>query len=315
LRFGNDRVSQLVKSDWLEENGSANHAAILRSIHGRKSGKVVAWGSNECGQCNIPEDIGEVVQIACGYAFCVSLDKFGKLRAWGRNNRGQCDVPEHLPEIDRIFCYWEHVIAIDVNGKGWTWGNNDEGQCDLPHESWNLFSISCGIQESLLLNETGELKVLGKNKDKFGHIPETAPRIVQISHNHWGTVHGLDENGKVWAWGNNDYNRCFIPNDLPELAQIHRTSSYSIALSVQGKVIIWGYGQKGLYHHAINPSPHDPVGIQIASNSGESFAIDSTGQVWQSDCKTIAMCWKKVENINSALMVSAGSHHYAAIIA
>jgi hypothetical protein len=58
-----------------------------------KGGKVLAWGLNDSGECNVPADAQTgVTQIAAGDYHSMAL-KDGKVIAWGMNDYGQCDVP------------------------------------------------------------------------------------------------------------------------------------------------------------------------------------------------------------------------------
>ena len=50
----------------------------------KEDGKVVAWGNDWYGQCNVPEGLEDVVAISAGGFHTVALKKDGKVVAWGR---------------------------------------------------------------------------------------------------------------------------------------------------------------------------------------------------------------------------------------
>jgi alpha-tubulin suppressor-like RCC1 family protein len=50
----------------------------------KSDGTVVAWGSNEYGQTNVPPSITGVVQIAANDTRTVALKSDGTVLEWGR---------------------------------------------------------------------------------------------------------------------------------------------------------------------------------------------------------------------------------------
>ncbi len=50
--------------------------------------RIVAWGDNAHGQCNVPK-LGNFVGIGAGYRHSFALRSSGTLAAWGWNYYGQ----------------------------------------------------------------------------------------------------------------------------------------------------------------------------------------------------------------------------------
>jgi len=50
-----------------------------------KKTKVRCWGYNLYGQCDVPADLGEVKQVACGESHSMALLTDGTVRCWGWN--------------------------------------------------------------------------------------------------------------------------------------------------------------------------------------------------------------------------------------
>ena len=66
----------------------------------------------------------------CDYVAAIQID--GSVRAWGRNDSGQCDVPENLPPVKSLSTGPNHSTAITTDGKLFTWGANWQGQQNIP---------------------------------------------------------------------------------------------------------------------------------------------------------------------------------------
>jgi alpha-tubulin suppressor-like RCC1 family protein len=60
---------------------------------------------------------------ACESAFA------GRLVAWGWNDNGQCDVPSGNDFI-AIAAKWKHNLALRADGSIAGWGHNNHGQAD-----------------------------------------------------------------------------------------------------------------------------------------------------------------------------------------
>ncbi|RKY23290.1 MAG: hypothetical protein DRP62_06235, partial [Planctomycetota bacterium] len=68
-------------------------AVALWTCESAFAGHLVAWGSNDYGQCDVPEG-DDFVAISAAWGYNVALKSDGSLVAWGSNDYGQCDVPE-----------------------------------------------------------------------------------------------------------------------------------------------------------------------------------------------------------------------------
>jgi alpha-tubulin suppressor-like RCC1 family protein len=95
-------------------------------------GKVVCWGRNGDGQCNVPADLEYVSAICCGYSCTAVLTRDGVVRCWGDNDEGQCNVPAGLGKVVALSCGWDHVGVLTEDGRQVCWGSNDSGQCSVP---------------------------------------------------------------------------------------------------------------------------------------------------------------------------------------
>ncbi len=85
----------------------------------------------------------------CDYVAAIQID--GTVRAWGRNDSGQCDVPENLPPIKSLSTGPNHAAAITTQGHLITWGGNWEGQRSVPAELSNAKFIQVFAGSGLTL--------------------------------------------------------------------------------------------------------------------------------------------------------------------
>ena len=104
-----------------------------------KNGQVIAWGNNDYGQTNVPEEaLSGVTAIAGGQYHSLAL-KNGRVLAWGRNNYGQCTVPpEALSGVAAIASSSSAGLSAAVkNGRVLVWGDGGRGQTNVsPALSW-----------------------------------------------------------------------------------------------------------------------------------------------------------------------------------
>nr|HML49001.1 ABC transporter permease subunit [Clostridia bacterium] len=85
-------------------------------------GRVAAWGGQQYGMLNVPEDIqGHVTQIAAGrYHFTVLLDD-GTVRSWGRELFGESTAPR-IDNAVAVYAGYFQNYAVTSDGKVVTWG-------------------------------------------------------------------------------------------------------------------------------------------------------------------------------------------------
>ena len=247
-------------------------------------GKVYTWGDNEYGQLgngtddeysNEPiciSDITEntlngknIIEIQKNYYTIIALDSEGKVYTWGRGPLGNgtyessnvpiciSDIPENAlngRKIVKVQSNSSTVIALDSEGKVYTWGVNNNGFLG-DGTSENRYNPVC-------ISDIDNHPFNGKN----------IASIFIYTNN----VIAIDDEGKVYTWGNNDYGELgdgsnvskSIPiciSDLENELKVKKitdiyyvylnlmgSGSTIIALDSNGKVYAWGdnsFGQIG----------------------------------------------------------------------
>jgi alpha-tubulin suppressor-like RCC1 family protein len=204
---GNNQYSQLgVKGDTAQEwtpgvgdlSWSKISAPYENSVGLTTDGQLYTWGSNRYGALGngneqpkaTPQKI-EVgytfTAISAGADFVVGLDASGNLFTWGANSSGQLgdgsttatNAPKLVAfgtQFNSVKAGKNYVLALDKQNRLWSWGANEAGQ-------------------------------LGNGNTEPVNVPTLVSEQTwkQIATNSTSTTSaGLDDNGALYTWGNND---------------------------------------------------------------------------------------------------------------
>ncbi|KAI8351381.1 regulator of chromosome condensation 1/beta-lactamase-inhibitor protein II [Mortierella sp. GBAus27b] len=224
-------------------------------------GRVYVFGTNDCAQLGLGEDIRQrkkpanlaalndeqIVDIAAGGMHNMALTADGKLWSWGINDQralgrsGDEYTPLPVEGLDdikivKVACSDSVTVALTEDGYVYTWGT---------------FRSAEGI--------------LGHSKEKeVQEVPTIVMGIHEIVDIATGTDHilALDAKGMVYSWGNGQQMqlgrrivaRRMLNGLTPEsvgakgITRIGAGSYHSFALDKDGKAYSWGlntYGQCG----------------------------------------------------------------------
>lgn len=252
---------------------------------------VYSWGDNLYGQlarntapcaanrpcaANFSE---EVRSIEAGFLYhALALTVSEKVLSWGQNFYGElgsgkfCEIeckrqtPEYVVGGESGTEYLQHVIAIAAGqshsyallatGEVLAWGNNSSGQ----------------LGNGTYANSALPLFVRKQNGEILGNI-----RMISAGANHG---YALDNNGQVYAWGNNSSNQLGVGNSLNQpfpalvvdntnqiinnVKKIDGGAQFGLLLKTNGTV--WGVGAfKGseINENGIPTYKAQPYAIQV----------------------------------------------------
>jgi len=274
----------------------ASHTIVID-----KNGRLWGWGGRSFGQVGdntsafctttpvcICGAIKTFCKISAGACHTLAIDKNGRLWAWGRNVWGelgdgtliQRNTPVSVVGTVKTFCEIAtgtcHSLAIDKSGIVWAWGNNGFGVLGN-----NINGLSKCTPVSVYGTKT------------FCQIATGGAFFT--SH-----ISAIDQNGRVWAWGNNlagqlannstsvQYSPVSILGVVKTFCKINVGACHTVAIDKNGRAWAWGFNGQGQLGDNSLTSRRTPVSVlgttktfcQIAGGSSHTIAIDKNGRVW-----------------------------------
>ncbi|KAF2501825.1 RCC1/BLIP-II [Lophium mytilinum] len=246
------------------------------------------------------------VDIAAGDSISLALTDTGLVYGWGtfRRNEGILgfsetiqvqDRPILIPELSKITqiaCGANHALAIDKTGKVKAWGSGQQNQ------------LGRRMTERGLITGLTPTNVSFKDGRRNQAIRDVA----------CGQYHSLaiGVDGRVWAFGANNFGECGIPEsagkdnaivETPELVtslgnnvvSLSGGSHHNVAVTNQGECLVWGRldGQQ--------------IGQPVADVPQSSILNDTTGH------PKILIVPTAVPTINNIVAATCGSDHSIAI--
>lgn len=195
-------------SDVVDIAAGSNHALFLS-----ENGSVVAWGSNDQGQANVPPGLNNAVAISAGSGYSLALLRNGEIVHWGDP---YIKPPEGLNNVMAIDSKGHNNIAYDADGLIHTWGNQSNQQ-QLPEgltKDYGAVQVVAGSSSYLAKLADGSL--VRWYRDAYMDLPPWTENtdLTEIA---LGSGHALarDRYNKLYAWGpDSSYANLLLPSDL-----------------------------------------------------------------------------------------------------
>ena len=258
------------------------------------NGQLWGWGSNYYGKLGdgtntdrptpVAVDLSslggaKVVAMAAGLGTSFAVDENGRLWGWGSNvwgemGDGSSSDSEHFrpgpvdvialsgAKVVSVGAGFGHVVILDDQGRLWAWGYNYYGQ------------LGDGTDTNRSMPAAVDLSALGGAK------------VVSVASGAEYVV-ALDENGKLWAWGDNYQGQLGdgttalhsapVPVDMTPLngakfVSISPSYDHMLALDDAGRLWAWGsnaYGQIGV---GSTTDSYVPVQVDVSTLNGTPWA-------------------------------------------
>ncbi|MCE5263077.1 MAG: Ig-like domain repeat protein [Deltaproteobacteria bacterium] len=286
-------------------------------------GSVWAWGNNYFGELGngtftdstvpvkVKDPTGQgfltgIVSISAGYGHSLALDQNGKVYGWGSNDAGQLGVdPTVPPAMDRynlpqeiIFSPGVGLIRAIAAGQQFSLAL---GHC--PGDDGCVFSW--GINEFGQLGRGDSAKHVGPDVVTRG--PDTILWNIKSIAAGWNHALALDRDGKVWAWGKNEFGQVGIaPLPPPQIGSsaiaiqsgpgdISAVSAgLGFSLAIDNHFAVWGWGGNWEGQLGDGTTTDRVIPVQVKTSASEnlggimalsagrfhSLALDWNGNVW-----------------------------------
>ncbi|KAL7066076.1 regulator of chromosome condensation family protein [Cryptosporidium serpentis] len=251
---------------------------------------------------SISKLIEPVSTVTCGAFFTMILDSKGRVFTWGCGKDGclgtgnlqSTSTPSLVSfnyPIKKISSGMFHCSAIDINCRLYTWGSNEAGQIGLAlRETEDELSIIKIPQEICIefVVEKIESFIEVKNIIILYHHTYNFDRtnIIKWNDISLGEAHsvGLDTDGLVWVWGQNNFNQLSsIPNLIsPKLILRYIDSlkkDKNFFLNSKEKIIEFPIPLAEFILPSIKLFDHQKI-TKVICGSTTSCAIDNQGKLW-----------------------------------
>ncbi|MEN8906678.1 MAG: fibronectin type III domain-containing protein, partial [Clostridiales bacterium] len=274
----------------------------------KKDKTVIAWGDNEFGQCNVPDNLTNVKQISAGYNHVLALKEDGTVVAWGINREeinvpyglsnvkevavgssysaalkedgsivvwGSLDsinnVPEEAFDIKTISAGGSHILALKEDGTVIAWGKSYFGETKVPDDLTNVDSIAAGTMFSLALKKDGSIVTWGRDNGLYG-LDLTDVKDIYAGGD---LILTIEEDGTITAYGYNHFGECDIPSGLENVKKLSTAGSHVVALTETEEFISWGrnnYSQCNLVSNLEKAK-------SVTTGQGHTVVLDKGGEI------------------------------------
>jgi hypothetical protein len=271
-----------------------NLITLLASDAQRTSSALVGWGANNFGELNIPAEIqGKIISVAAGGYHVVALLNDGTVRCWGAGkiktsdhpNFGQSKPPSFSQPVLAVAAGFYHSLALLSDGTVVAWGagssledpNPSNGQATVPSELANpstakVVKIVAGSWSSFAVRQNGT--VVGWGGLPFGlQVPPDLVGVRDLSVSHTHAI-ALKQDGKIVCWGNNEFEQCVIPANLPPVVQVAAGYYSSAVVLADGSMRWWGSTSN------LPGLPFTPPGVaKVALGTRALVVLKTNGEV------------------------------------
>ncbi|AIE88004.1 hypothetical protein [Fimbriimonas ginsengisoli] len=279
-----------------------HHVIVLKA-----DSSVVAWGSNDWGQCDVPKGLVDVTQVSAAGNYSLLLMSDGTVKAFGYGLYGQTTLPVGLANVKQVAAGTYGGVALKNDGTVVCWGDNSAGQLNVPVGLTNVVQVAAGDYSFAALKSNGTVVCWGSNAYGECNLPAGLGTVKSISASAQ-RVGALLTNGTVVCWGGAAAQNV-TPAGLTGVVQIAVGPTHTVALKADHSIVSWGLN----YNGETTPNPYAPGATKVAAGARASYAIDQNGQVdgWgESTYGQTISPWQFTDtSLGSITKIAAGYNH------
>lgn len=223
-------------------------------------GKVYVWGTDQYNLKKIPVDILgiDIVKVAAGDRHVIAMSSSGKVYAWGYNNHGQGSIPAEIapllmlsPAVD-IAAGDLYSSVLTKDGKLYSWGATLSSKVDIVPTRYQgrIKEIEATSSNLIILLDDGTIGYVGMSNTQLSEIPaELQDGTVKVTQLAAADRSGLalDDQGKLYAWGDSAANMLSIPEAINptdpnamKVKIIQGGRRHFLAIAEDGSTYSWG---------------------------------------------------------------------------
>lgn len=204
-----------------------------------------------------------------------------------------------------------HGVSLTQAGAVHCSGWNDAGQCDAPAHVRSARDIAAGDRHSMALMED-RTTVVCWGQNRFGQAPEEAVRlpaaVVAMDAGQFHSV-ALTEDGRVIAWGGDNFGQVQVPADLPPCCAVAAGGDFTAAVTADGRIVAWGDNRQG---QAPPEGVAPPQGTRFVAASAGSFhgaGVTADGRVVGWGDNSVGQAPQNFQGVDDAVSVACGAYH------
>lgn len=277
-------------------------------------GRIVAWGYNNLGQCDVPPPNTGFTAVAAGIYHSLGLQTDGSIVAWGRNQSGECSVPSPNTDFRAVAAggdyYFSHSLGLKADGSIVAWGSNWAGQCTVPAPNMGFVAVAAGWNHSLGLKVDGSIAAWGYNASGECDVPSPNAGFTAVEGG-WYHSLGLKSDGSIVAWGRNDHGQCSVPSPNTGFTAVAAGYEFSLGLKADGSIVAWGdnaFGQCNV------PSPSGGFIVVAAGGEGSGshgLGLTADGSIVAWGSNNYGQCTLPSPNSGFTAAAAGGWHSLA----
>ena len=210
----------------------------------------------------IPQYIKDanIVDIEAGGVHVICKDDNGYFYAWGHYGHGQTTIPndvnmemsmDGVSSIKKMAAMTRWTAILGDTGYIYLWGSMQSSQSFAHglYASDRSVDMVAGDNHMALLHPDGTVTVVGLDgTEVMQQIPpqlqDGSVRIVDFASTNRNVL-ALDDTGKLWIWGSNEYRLNDIPAFEGNVVSIDAGYKNFVIVTDREEVIVWGSNELG----------------------------------------------------------------------